>query len=224
MLFFKYLFIFCLFSFIGWVIELIYRSIVDKRIVNPGFMTGCVVPIYGFSSIILYIICGITDNIYIFIPLSVVLLTLLEFISGIILDKFFHLRLWDYSDRKFNYKGLICIRFTIYWLLLALLFKYFMYSRINYLSINFISNSVYLFLLGIFTGIFILDLCASIDLVSKMTKYSKVIKHSINYEKIKFDARRETNRKKLVHAIYPYFKTNKYLKDKLSDYYEIRDK
>ena len=223
MLFFKYLFIFCLFSFIGWLIELIYRSIMDKRIVNPGFMTGCVVPIYGFSALILNIICGITNNIYLFIPVSIALLTLLELISGIFLDKCFHLRLWDYSNRKFNYKGFICLRFTIYWFILALLFKFFMYSRVHNLSIIFINNNVYLFMLGIFTGIFLLDLCASIDLVSKINKYSKVVKQSINYEKIKFDARRETSKRKFISAIFPYFKTSKYLKDKLSDYDDIRD-
>ena len=51
---FKILFIFSFTSVLGWVIETTYRFIMSKKLVNPGFMSGCVVPIYGFGAIILY--------------------------------------------------------------------------------------------------------------------------------------------------------------------------
>jgi len=63
MLFFEYLFIFCLFSVVGWILEFAYRSIVNKKIINPGFMSGCVVPLYGFGAVILNIICSLFNGV-----------------------------------------------------------------------------------------------------------------------------------------------------------------
>lgn len=223
MWFFKYLFIFCFFSVVGWIMELVFRSITTKKFVNPGFMSGCVVPLYGFGAIIMTVICNLFSNVesnykvILIFFLAIILLSLLEFISGFILLKFFHLKLWDYSTLKYNYKGFICLEFSILWGFLALIFYLFIYPWINDLTLNFINNNICLFLLGIFVGIFIIDLCVSIKLLSRVTKYANEIKQIINVEKLKLDARRKETRKKFWNAIYPYVSTNKFLKDKIKD-------
>lgn len=221
MIFFRYLFIFCVFSVIGWILELVYRSLVEKKLVNPGFMTGCVVPLYGFGAVILNIICSLAHKIdsnykvlLIFI-LSVIILSLVEFISGFILYKFMHLKLWDYSMYKYNYKGFICLEFSLVWGLLSLVFYLFIFPWINEFSLNIVSNNIGVFSLGIFMGIFTIDLCVSINLLNKLTKYASDIREIIDLEKFKLDARMKVTRKKIWNAIYPYISTNKFLKDKI---------
>lgn len=223
MVFFKYLFIFCLFSVVGWILELVYRSIDMKKFINPGFMSGCVVPLYGFGAVIMNIICNLFSNIQssykvilIFI-ISVILLSILEFISGFIMLKFFHLKLWDYSMYKYNYKGFICLEFSFIWGLLSLVFYWFIYPWLDSFSLNIINSNIGLFSLGIFIGIFIIDLCVSIQLLNRLTKYANDIKEIINVEKLKIDVRMKTNRKKFWNAIYPYISTNKFLRDRIKD-------
>lgn len=221
MVFLKYLFIFCLFSVVGWILELSFRSISTKKFVNPGFMSGCVLPIYGFGAVILNIICTLSlelkfnYKILLIFLLSTIILSLLEFISGYVLLKFFHLRLWDYSDIKFNIKGFICLRFSFVWGLLSLIYYYLVFPWINNYTTIFISNIFCLFALGIFFGVFLIDLFISIDLLKKLNEYSIAIKEIINLEKIKIDSIRKSTRKKFWKAIYPYISTNKFLKDKL---------
>ena len=222
MIFFKYLFIFCLFAVVGWILEVMYRSIVTKKIINPGFMTGCVVPLYGVGAVMLNLICNlfipITSEykIIIIFLLSIILLSILEYFTGYVLKKFFNIILWDYSDRKYNYKGFICLEFSFVWGLLSLIFYNFIFPWINGVAYNFVSNSFGLFFLGIFMGIFFIDLCVSINLLKKLTKYAEEIKETINIEKINLEARREKRIKKIIDAIYPYISTNRFLRDRSS--------
>ena len=221
MIFFKYLFIFCLFAVVGWIIELVYMSVVTKKIINPGFMTGCVVPLYGVGAIILNLICNLfvpissEYKIIIIFLLSIILLSILEYFTGYVLKKFFNIILWDYSDRKYNYKGFICLEFSFIWGLLSLIFYVFIFPWIDNFSINFVKSSIGIFFLGIFVGIFIIDLCVSINLLNKLSKYANEVKQTINIEKIKLEARLENRKKKFLNAIYPYLSTNRFLKDKI---------
>lgn len=223
MIFFKYIFIFLFFSFIGWILELVYRGIRIKKIVNPGFMSGCVVPLYGFGAVILYIICNLFEKvnsdykIIIIFIISIILLSLLELISGIILDKCFNLRLWDYSKNKFNFKGHICLLYSMYWGFLSLIFYNFIYPKLTNITMNFINSGVGLFILGICAGLFLIDLCVSIGLLNRIVKYSKIITETIDLEKLKLDIRRRVKRKKIFNSLFPYIITNKYLRDKLND-------
>ena len=223
MVVFEYIFIFLLFSVVGWLLELFYRTLTTKRFVNPGFMSGCVVPLYGFGACILNIICNLfikidfNYNVIIIFILSVILLSILELISGILLEKIFHLRLWDYSDRKYNYKGFICLEFSIIWGFLALIYYNFIYSWINSFSINFVNNTYGLFFLGIFVGIFLIDLCVSIGLSNKLNLYAQSIKEIINLETLKIDVRNKNRKKKFINAIYPYISTNRFLREKIKE-------
>ena len=221
MLLLKYLFIFLVFSVVGWIIEFLYRSLMTKEIVNPGFMTGCVVPLYGFGAIILNILCKFFSNvsfsistISIFI-LSIILLSSLEYITGYILFKFFNMKLWDYSNRKLNINGFVCLRFSLVWGILALIYYYFIFPWINDFTLKFLNNRFCLFSLGILFGTFIVDLFISIDLLKKLKEYSKNIQQIIDLEKIKIDSITNSTRKKFWKAIYPYISTNKFLKDKI---------
>lgn len=216
----KYLFIFAIFSVVGWILEVAYRSYHNKKFINPGFLSGCAIPLYGFGAVIINLLCTLVINInnshkLILISIvSILLLTLLEFITGRVMIDLFHVRLWDYSNEKLNYKGIICLKFSLIWGVLAIIYYKLFYSWINTFAIEFISDNYKIFILGIFYGIFIIDLSISINLLSKLTKYSKNIKKIINLENFKIDTLKEGS-KKIWNKIYPYTHINKYLKDKI---------
>ena len=220
---YKVLFIFSFASVLGWIIESIYRFVMSKKIVNPGFMSGCVVPIYGFGALILYYICELSKRFnykfeaLLVIIISMISLSLLELLSGVFLLKFFNLKLWDYSNRKLNFKGLICLRFTLYWGIFSLIFYLFMYTFIDSLILNMTKNMLGIFSLGIFYGIFFIDLCISINLSSKIKKYAESNKKIINVEKLKLDIIKRINKNKFLNTLYPYISTNIFLKSKIKD-------
>lgn len=223
MIFYKYLFIFALFSIVGWILELVYRSLITKKIVNPGFMSGCVVPLYGMGAIILNLICILISKlnfkyeVLLVFTTSLFLLTLLEFICGFISLKYFHIRLWDYRKQKINYKGFICLEFSIIWGLLGVLYYLVIYPHIDNISLNFINSIFGIFTLGIFLGIFLIDLSVSINLLNRLIRYAKEIEETINVEKLKLETRINITRKKFWNAIYPYASTNKYVKQKIKE-------
>lgn len=223
MLFYKYLFIFALFSIIGWILEVIFRSIVNKKIVNPGFMSGCVVPIYGIGAIIANLVCMFVSKlnfdyktILIFI-ISLILLTILELICGYISLKYFHIRLWDYRNLKLNYKGFICIEFSLVWGIASILYYKLAFPYIDSMSLNFISSNIGIFSLGLFLGVFLIDLSVSINLFNRLIKYSNEIKENINIEKIKLEARLNTRKKRFLNAIYPHISTNRYIRERIKE-------
>jgi len=226
-MFYKYLLIFALFSIIGWILELTYRSLVTKKLVNPGFMSGCVVPLYGMGAIILNLICILISKtnfnykVLLVFVVSIILLTLLEFICGFISLKYFHIRLWDYRKRIINYKGFVCLEFSIIWGLLGVLYYLTVYPYIDIISNNIINSNIGIFALGIFLGVFIIDLSISIKLFNRLIKYANEIKENINIEKIKLESRINVSKKSFFNYIYPYVSTNKYLKQKIK---ELRNK
>ncbi len=219
----KYLFMFGLFSFIGWILEFFYRGIRQKKILNPGFMNGCVVPLYGFGAVICDLICNYFEtvdskyNVFWEFLIAIVILSVLEFVTGLILDKVFHMKLWDYSKHPLNIKGYICLQYSIMWGLLFLLYYNFMYPGMENMSNAFLNNKFCLFLLGSFYGVFLIDFSISANLTSIVHKYSKVIMESINLENLRLELKKQVEKRKFIYSMFPYFTTSKYLKDKMKD-------
>jgi len=84
--------------------------------VNRGFLNGPVCPIYGIGCVcVILALTPLVDNLlYLFVG-SVILTSLLEFITGAVLEKIFHTKWWDYSNFPFNIKGYICLKFSVGW-------------------------------------------------------------------------------------------------------------
>lgn len=118
-MFFHYLFF--IGSIGGFLLELFYRKLVLKKWIKPGVFRGFYLPLYGIGLVICYTCYLLPLNIIFRIILVVILLTFIELICGIIFIKKLKILLWDYSKNYFNYKGLICMKFSFYWLLLALI-------------------------------------------------------------------------------------------------------
>ena len=122
---------FIIYSFLGWVLESIFRSFCEKKIINTGFLMGPICPIYGCGAIIMILFLKNFSNskILLFI-MSIIFLSLWEYIVGVILEKLFKTKYWDYSDHKFNYKGRICLTNSIAWGFLGVLFIDFIHPCI----------------------------------------------------------------------------------------------
>ncbi|MCD4676414.1 MAG: phosphohydrolase [Desulfobacula sp.] len=123
-------FSFCLFSIVGWILEVFYRSLCAGRFVNPGFLKGPYLVLYGTGSLILMGCISLFNfydaNFVVKIFIYFAAITGLELISGFMANGLFNIRLWDYSDQFLHYRGYVCLKFSIYWILLAFGFEYFM--------------------------------------------------------------------------------------------------
>lgn len=218
-MFLNYLFLFFLGSVLGWIIEFIYRSITNKKIYFPGFLNGFYLPIYGFGIIILYFISNINVYFIYKVILFFILLTALEYITGIIFIKFFKIKLWDYNDMPFNYKGLICLRFSIYWTIFGILFYLFLYPFLYSLSI--IATNIFFIDLLLFCLLFIfsIDVFISFKLLYKLKKLRIDLKLKImNFNYIKF---RNKIRKYIKNKSLEKYFLSQYNKNKKQLIYKI---
>lgn len=196
----NYVSVFLLFSFIGWLIELAYRSIRNKRLINPGFMVGVCLPIYGTGGLILYLIFDtelsfINSDILeitLKVIVSSILLTLIEFISGYISLKYYHNRLWDYSDRKFNIMGIICPQFSLAWAVLVIIFYFTCYPWVGGFASYIYEHEVTFLMLGMTMGIFLVDLGYSLKVMDKLRNYAKQVEKTIDFEAFKVSVRERT--------------------------------
>ena len=120
---------FTIYSFSGWILETVFASMNERKVINRGFLTGFFCPIYGFGAILViqsfkWVNMVFTDYhslLIISMLFSIFLVTLLEYITGFILEKIFNCKWWDYSDNAANLQGYICIKYSILWGLLAFL-------------------------------------------------------------------------------------------------------
>lgn len=164
--------VFFTYSTIGWMWEMLYVNIKDKTFNNRGFLTGPYIPIYGFGGTIIY---GLFNNLNIdsicLFFVGSIFATILEYITAVIMENIFKVKLWTYDNFKFNYKGRICLSASILWGFASIIIvKYF--TPFIILFINGINRDLKLMLASSFTSIFVLDIlktCISMfDLKNKM--------------------------------------------------------
>lgn len=118
---------FSIYSFFGWILEKVYRSVKQMAFVSPGFLYGCFLPIYGTSAVLSLLIEKNVDIVS--LPLQIIiygiLVTTIEYITGTCMEKIFRVRFWDYSNNKYNIQGMVCLQFFVAWSFLTiLLIKY----------------------------------------------------------------------------------------------------
>jgi uncharacterized membrane protein len=108
---FQTILLFTVYSMIGWACESIYCSIPAKKFINRGFLNGPFCPVYGFGAL-LVIIClrPIQNHVVALFFCGMLLTSLLEYITGYLLEKAFHTKWWDYSQKKFNLRGRVCLK------------------------------------------------------------------------------------------------------------------
>lgn len=105
-----------IYSVLGWCTEVAYAAVHRGRFVNRGFLNGPVCPIYGYGLLaVLLVLEPVKDNLAALFFGSMFLTSLIEFLIGFIMERFFKDKWWDYSNNPFNIKGYICLEFSIIW-------------------------------------------------------------------------------------------------------------
>jgi uncharacterized membrane protein len=113
------------YSFVGWIVEVLWVFAKTQHLENRGFLTGPFLPIYGIGAIVLILFVEpYVSNPFLVFLASVLATSTLEYLSSLILDKLFHVSLWDYHDRRFNLNGRICLENSLGFGALGLLLIY----------------------------------------------------------------------------------------------------
>lgn len=167
--------LFIIYSFLGWLVEVINCSIVEKKLVNRGFLISPICPIYGCGALLITLVLNnYKDDWFVVFCMAVILCGLLEYFTSWLMEKIFHARWWDYSKNKFNINGRICLETMVPFGILGLVIIYilnpFFYNILNLIPTN-IANviSIILFI------ILIADTIVSFNVISKVTNTVKKV-------------------------------------------------
>lgn len=164
---------FFIYSFIGWNLEVIYYGVTEERFINRGFLSGPICPVYGLGFYAaIWIFAPFANNFFVIFFGMAAACTIVELIAGEILYHTFHMRWWDYSDYKLNYKGYICLRFFIYWGIAASLGIYVLHPAVLTL-VNHIALPVKGVLLSVFTILLVTDIIVTIATIIGFQKKVK---------------------------------------------------
>ena len=183
-------------SLFGWVLELFFRRFVSqKKWMNPGFLTGPYLPIYGIGVAVLYGVSNIplgidlpVVDIIIRIAIIGVGMALIGFIAGLIFIKGFKIKLWDYSNRKGNIMGIICPIFSLAWLAVGSLY-YFLLNPVLVKGISWISdNLIYTYFVGVVIGAILVDFAYSVHLATKLRQFKEL--QNMRFEEFKKEFRK----------------------------------
>lgn len=163
-----YFILFMIYSFFGWVMEIIFTLYKDKTLVNRGFLMGPYCPIYGSGCILIILLLNryLKDPIVLFI-MSMVICSILEYVVSFTLEKLFKARWWDYSDRKFNINGRICLETLIPFGLLGCLLMYVINPFISSLVLK-VPSSILNIIAIMLLVTFVIDNVVSFSIITKI--------------------------------------------------------
>lgn len=170
---------FFIYSFVGWILEVSYKAMSRGKYINSGFLNGPYCPIYGTGAVLVLSFLSWVggENKLIILLASFIITTVLELITGFILEKLFHEKWWDYSNQLLNIGGYICLEFSLIWAALA----FILYEAIHPLIVKLVgyfSVNVLLVFNIIMTVVLLVDLLQTINTLLGINKKFKQIEES----------------------------------------------
>ena len=118
----QWLLVFFLYCVLGWCFESTVVSVKQRHFVNRGFLRGPMLPIYGFGALaVLISTIRVRDSIPLIFLFGMVGATLLEYVTGAVMERLFNVKYWDYSNQRFNLNGYICLSSSVAWGFLTIL-------------------------------------------------------------------------------------------------------
>jgi uncharacterized membrane protein len=173
--FYELVWIFLIYAFIGWCTEVAYAAVDNGIFVNRGFLNGPYCPIYGCGVVIVVaVLTPLKENLFILFVGSFLLTSLLEFVTGFLLEKVFHNKWWDYSDKPFNIMGYVCLKFSIYWGL-ACTFVMDIIHPMIYKGVTMIPHTLGVVIICLLMTIFAVDCVITVSTILKFNKRLKVM-------------------------------------------------
>lgn len=119
---------FCIYSFLGHFMESAYISFFERKWYSSGLLDGPYIPLYGFGAVILITVSPYIKHSYFFtFIISALLMTILEYVTSLYLEKVFHQHIWDYSHYPYHFQGRICLFYSLLWGFISMLLIYFIH-------------------------------------------------------------------------------------------------
>ena len=173
----QWVLLFFFYCFCGWVWESCYVSLCQRRWVNRGFLHGPLLPIYGSGAIIiLFVTLPVAGNLALVWLLGMLAATALEYVTGAAMERLFKVRYWDYSKKKFNLDGHICLSSSIAWGFFSILLVRFIHPPIARLLADvpsWLVDPLALALTIAFTVDVVQSVQAALDLKDVLTKLAE---------------------------------------------------
>lgn len=190
----KYSLIFFVGAMAGYIIEVFFRRFVSrKKWMNPGFLNGPWLPLYGFGLVLLYIICEYINfpslpswlDTVLKMVIITISMTLIEYIAGLIFIKGMHIKLWDYSNQWGNIQGIICPLYSFFWGVIGFGYYIGIHNFTRWIVDTWKSNLLSSFFVGILLGLFLFDLGISLHLAKKISSFAKEKNIVVRFEEMK---------------------------------------
>lgn len=161
-----YILLFFTYSFAGWFMESFGGIFKEKKLINRGFLIGPYCPVYGVGVIAITILLSkYTNDLPVLFILCILICGVLEYSTSYIMEKQFHARWWDYSNKKFNINGRICLETLLPFGIVGTLIIYYANPFFENIYISIPAN-----LLNIITAVlsvsFIIDIIVSFSIIS----------------------------------------------------------
>jgi len=199
--------LFLIYSFLGWTMEVLWTLYKDKKLVDRGFLVGPICPIYGCGCIaIILLLNSFIEKPVIVFFLSIVLCTIIEYFTSYMMEKIFRARWWDYSERKFNINGRVCLETMLPFGILGTLIMCFVNPMIMKVLLKIPSPVLTITSIALLI-IFIIDFCVSFKVILNFRSTVKSV-HD-NTEEITQYVRNVLNNKVLNRRLvagFPNFK------------------
>lgn len=177
-----YFFLFFIYAIMGWLIEVVGGIIQNKKFVNRGFMIGPYCPIYGVGGVLITILLqDYVSNPFVLFCVAVVICGALEYLTSYVMEKVFKARWWDYSKKKFNINGRICLETIIPFGLLGCFIMYVSNPIIENL-LSKVPEGILNILFYTCISIYLLDLIVSFFVIAGLRKTVKVVNKDNPYD------------------------------------------
>lgn len=190
---YNYILLFLFYAVLGWCMEVVVSLVYRHKFINRGFMIGPYCPIYGVGVLFITIFLSrYRNDLGVFLIMTMFSCTLLEYVTGYIMEKLFHARWWDYSDKRFNLNGRVCLDTMIPFGLLGVTVVYVLNPIVmkGIMAVPFVVRKIVSIFLAL---VFICDLIVSSKVMSEM-KHVKY-KNKDNTEEITKKVKKALNEK-----------------------------
>lgn len=160
---------FSFYSFLGWILEVVYRSLNQKVFVNAGFLQGPFVPIYGVATTALIFLNEYSETYPMVVQfvLYALVASMIEYVISFLAERVLHLRLWSYSDNRFNIRGRICLKYSLIWGFFGIFFVEVLHPAV-WGKVLFLKDMHAIIIAGLLSVYFVIDFTISVSLGRKL--------------------------------------------------------
>lgn len=218
----------------GWVLELFFRRFystanTERKWINPGFLVGPYLPLYGFSLCAVYLLAQIDVSfiensilrVLVLVVIMGILVTGIEYLAGIIFIRGMKVKLWDYSNEWGNIQGIICPKFTVAWIFLSAVYYFLIHPNIQKGLVWLSENLSFSFVMGFFYGVFCIDFCYSMSIMKRIRSFAEDNQIVVRYERLRESIRKKNDEhKEKRHFILSMYSDTYSFSEQLKSYLE----